>query len=517
MHCCKWLHPGALYNPRTAPKGARCAQCYAAVWPANDPCSWFHASISRRLSREMDGRTRANAATKSFRDTGRSAAAGRSRIAGPIDRTGPRAASLAVAPSGRPRSVVRLWVSQCVYTRCDVRATQHGRTELREVAARVACADKPRPRASHACGSGQRRAPPPFCSRARPTFTVSLLRQRIKVGRAQRRPRALEQVLQQRRSRPCIWERDVDPLRLRRWRCPPALSRPAQSRPISGARLRCARHPGVPPAIRFGFPIKNKGAHHAPNDGIVLGQRRGKRHARPVPPATPRTVSLASPTPWLAVAFHRARMPHQLLRTVRGAHHEHAHVVVGLYAVPLQQKLCLEAPRRLILATGAFRQQRVDLVCARRRRPRPRAPGRHGARAVRTGPTEARVLGWGGAHKSCRKATGCAPHAPMKMMDGWIWADTANMARTSFSESPTHLDVRDEAEMAKKRACDSCATALASSVFPVPGGPNSRTPGSGGRPAGRRVRSRRCGVGPAPAPCVRACRRPHLWAAQAGR
>ena len=42
------------------------------------------------------------------------------------------------------------------------------------------------------------------------------------------------------------------------------------------------------------------------------------------------------------------------------------------------------------------------------------------------------------------------------------------MARTSFSPSPTHLDVSDDAEMEKKVALLSVATAFASSVLPVP-------------------------------------------------
>lgn len=40
----------------------------------------------------------------------------------------------------------------------------------------------------------------------------------------------------------------------------------------------------------------------------------------------------------------------------------------------------------------------------------------------------------------------------------------------------THFDVREEAETLKKVASDSEATALASRVFPVPGGPKSSKP-----------------------------------------
>lgn len=47
---------------------------------------------------------------------------------------------------------------------------------------------------------------------------------------------------------------------------------------------------------------------------------------------------------------------------------------------------------------------------------------------------------------------------------------------TSFSELPRHLEATDEAEMLKKVVLHSVATALASRVLPVPGGPYSKTP-----------------------------------------
>lgn len=40
----------------------------------------------------------------------------------------------------------------------------------------------------------------------------------------------------------------------------------------------------------------------------------------------------------------------------------------------------------------------------------------------------------------------------------------------------THFDVKDAAETLKKVASDSEATALASIVFPLPGGPKRRRP-----------------------------------------
>ena len=57
----------------------------------------------------------------------------------------------------------------------------------------------------------------------------------------------------------------------------------------------------------------------------------------------------------------------------------------------------------------------------------------------------------------------------------------ANRARTSFSDSPKYLLVRLLAEMEKKVDWDSVATARASIVLPVPGGPNSSMPRAGSR------------------------------------
>lgn len=48
--------------------------------------------------------------------------------------------------------------------------------------------------------------------------------------------------------------------------------------------------------------------------------------------------------------------------------------------------------------------------------------------------------------------------------------------RTSFSDSPLYLEVRLEEDTLKKVVPHSVATALASSVLPVPGGPTISTP-----------------------------------------
>ena len=52
----------------------------------------------------------------------------------------------------------------------------------------------------------------------------------------------------------------------------------------------------------------------------------------------------------------------------------------------------------------------------------------------------------------------------------------SNKTRTSFSESPLHFDTILLADILKKVVLHSVATALANIVFPVPGGPNNKTP-----------------------------------------
>ena len=50
---------------------------------------------------------------------------------------------------------------------------------------------------------------------------------------------------------------------------------------------------------------------------------------------------------------------------------------------------------------------------------------------------------------------------------------------TSFSDSPRHFELRLEAEILKNVVLPYVATALASIVLPVPGGPNISTPFQG--------------------------------------
>mmetsp|Transcript_4850 Transcript_4850/g.14017 ORF Transcript_4850/g.14017 Transcript_4850/m.14017 type:complete len:277 (-) Transcript_4850:1722-2552(-) len=64
----------------------------------------------------------------------------------------------------------------------------------------------------------------------------------------------------------------------------------------------------------------------------------------------------------------------------------------------------------------------------------------------------------------------------MKITQGANRRASVNTALAFFSDSPSHLFSTDEASTLRKLAPPSVATALASIVFPVPGGPNSRTP-----------------------------------------
>src|SRR5205809_567804 len=67
------------------------------------------------------------------------------------------------------------------------------------------------------------------------------------------------------------------------------------------------------------------------------------------------------------------------------------------------------------------------------------------------------------------------------MIDGAIAFASPKRARTSFSLSPCHLEVKLDADIEKKVDFDSVATALASIVLPVPGGPNRSIPLAGSR------------------------------------
>ena len=76
-----------------------------------------------------------------------------------------------------------------------------------------------------------------------------------------------------------------------------------------------------------------------------------------------------------------------------------------------------------------------------------------------------------------RRTQSCSPSfraesnestSSMKTMEGCNSLATAKSARTNFSPSPTYLDMSEEAEMLKKVAVLSLATALANIVLPLP-------------------------------------------------
>ena len=64
----------------------------------------------------------------------------------------------------------------------------------------------------------------------------------------------------------------------------------------------------------------------------------------------------------------------------------------------------------------------------------------------------------------------------MKMMDGDCSLALENRSRTRLAPTPTNISTKSEPEMEKNGTPASPATALASSVLPVAGGPTSSTP-----------------------------------------
>ena len=64
----------------------------------------------------------------------------------------------------------------------------------------------------------------------------------------------------------------------------------------------------------------------------------------------------------------------------------------------------------------------------------------------------------------------------MKTMQGACLRATPNRRRIRAAPRPANISTNAAADWEKKFAPDSCATALASSVLPVPGGPCSRIP-----------------------------------------
>src|SRR3954465_15132582 len=64
----------------------------------------------------------------------------------------------------------------------------------------------------------------------------------------------------------------------------------------------------------------------------------------------------------------------------------------------------------------------------------------------------------------------------MKMMHGACALPCSNRSRTRLAPTPTNISTKSEPDIEKKGRPASPATALASSVLPVPGGPTSSAP-----------------------------------------
>ena len=64
----------------------------------------------------------------------------------------------------------------------------------------------------------------------------------------------------------------------------------------------------------------------------------------------------------------------------------------------------------------------------------------------------------------------------IKMIDGAFFLAFSNKSRTRLAPTPTNISTKSEPEIEKNGTPASPATAFASKVFPVPGGPSSRTP-----------------------------------------
>ena len=80
----------------------------------------------------------------------------------------------------------------------------------------------------------------------------------------------------------------------------------------------------------------------------------------------------------------------------------------------------------------------------------------------------------------------------MKMIAGRCSRASENSRRMRAAPSPANISTNDAADWEKNCAPDSCATALASSVLPVPGGPCSRIPlGTWAPRSAKRLGSRR--------------------------
>jgi hypothetical protein len=62
------------------------------------------------------------------------------------------------------------------------------------------------------------------------------------------------------------------------------------------------------------------------------------------------------------------------------------------------------------------------------------------------------------------------------MIDGALALAFLNRSLTLEAPTPTNISTKSDPEIVKKGTFDSPATALAKSVFPVPGGPTNNAP-----------------------------------------
>ena len=74
------------------------------------------------------------------------------------------------------------------------------------------------------------------------------------------------------------------------------------------------------------------------------------------------------------------------------------------------------------------------------------------------------------------RARPTASISSMKMMQGAFFLASSNRSRTREAPTPTNISTKSLPDIEKKGTLASPATALASSVLPVPGGPTSSTP-----------------------------------------
>ena len=74
------------------------------------------------------------------------------------------------------------------------------------------------------------------------------------------------------------------------------------------------------------------------------------------------------------------------------------------------------------------------------------------------------------------RARPTASISSIKIIDGDFSLACLNKSRTRDAPTPTNISTKSEPESEKNGTCASPATALAKSVFPVPGGPTNNAP-----------------------------------------